>query len=617
MSTTQPVSGFSTLLRLSVRYPRLLVIIFALALLCSLATTPAPYLGKIIIDELIFKGGAVQSVPGAEAVVAGEVGGFLGLPSPVWMLAALVALGVALKLFAALLQGWQSHYILQITRNVLHELRLKTALHLMGVPQSYFERNAPARLAARLTHDVTAMDGAIFTALRSLVTSVFLILTIVGFMVWIDGGLTVVVLLTMPLTALLTMISFRWLHAFSRQESDRMAGLAETGTEIFGGLKIIRAFGAEPYFLKRFQARSEALRYEGIRHWTVFHTMNALLTLVSGLGADLFLLVGGYLAFMGRITFGEFFAFYGYQAMLWAPIGVLLNSGNLFQTGSASAEKVMELQAVPREDYLEREHSRVSPDFRGRIVCENLGFHYHAEEPVLRGLDLVIKPGTVTALVGQSGSGKTTLAGLLMGLHLPTTGKLLIDDIDVRQWDLRALRGHIGVVLQDHLLFDDTLRANLTLGREFSDKEIRAALAAAHLDDFIERLPDGLDTRLGVAGSRLSGGQKQRIAIARIFLRDPKLLILDEATSALDSETEKAIQRSFDALLVGRTSVIIAHRLSTIYQADQIVVLHQGRIVEIGTHEQLLAREAGHYRELYAAQVGGMIPMSGATRRAH
>ncbi len=614
-----PVSpGFRTLLRLSVRYPRLLVVIFTLALLSSLATAPAPYLGKIIIDELIFKGAGAA----APAAVEGE--GVFGLPSVVWMLAAIVGLGVALKLFATLLQSWQSHYILQITRNVLHELRLKTALHLMGVPQSYFERNAPARIAARLTNDVTSMDSAIYTALRNLVTSVFLILTLVGFMVFIDGWLTVIVLLTMPVTGLLTMMSFRWLHAFSRQESDRMAALAESGTEIFGGMKIIRAFGAEPYFLKRFQARCEALRYEGIRHWTVFHTMNGLLTLVSGLGADIFLLVGGYLAFRGQITFGEFFAFYGYQAMLWAPIGVLLNSGNLFQTGSASAEKVMELQAIPQEAYLARVPPATTPavpdlrpktGFRGHIVCQDLCFHYHPDEPVLQNVNLSLPPGSMTALVGQSGSGKTTLASLLMGLHLPTSGKLLIDDLDIREWDLRELRARIGVVLQDHLLFDDTLRANLCLGREFTDREINAAMAAAHLDDFLSRLPQGLETRLGVGGSRLSGGQKQRIAIARIFLRDPQLLVLDEATSALDSETEKAIQRSFDALLAARTSVVIAHRLSTIFQADQIVVLHQGRIVETGTHDQLLAQESGHYRDLYAAQVGGMIPMSGATRR--
>lgn len=608
MSQATAVSGFTLLFRLSLRYPRLLVIIFALALCSSLATAPAPYLGKIIIDDLIFRGGA--------APAGDQVAGAFGLPAALWMLLAIVGLGVALKLFATFLQGWQSHYILTITRNVLHELRLETALHLMGAPHRFFEQTAPARIASRLTTDVNAMDGAIFTALRNLVSSVFLIFTIVLFMLFINGWLTLIILVTMPLTAFLTMVSFQRLHAFSRQESDRMAALAESGTETFGGIKIIRAFGAEGYFLRRFQGRCEAIRYEGIRHWTVFHTMQGLLTLVSGLGADVFLLVGGILAFRGEITFGDFFAFYGYQAMLWAPIGVLLNSGNIFQTGAASAEKVMELQAVEPEPYLRRETLRTSADFRGRVVCEDLGFYYHPDEPVLQKINLTIEPGTMTALVGQSGSGKTTLAGLLMGLHLPTSGKLFLDDIDIRQWDLRALRSHIGVVLQDHLLFDDTLRANLTLGRaDLTDERIHAALAAAHLNDFIERLPQGLDTRVGVGGARLSGGQKQRIAIARIFLRNPRMLILDEATSALDSETEKAIQRSFDALMAGRTAVVIAHRLSTIYEADQIVVLHQGRIVEVGTHDELVAKAAGHYRDLYSAQVGGMIPMSGATRR--
>ena len=221
----------------------------------------------------------------------------------------------------------------------------------------------------------------------------------------------------------------------------------------------------------------------------------------------------------------------------------------------------------------------------------------------------------MTALVGQSGSGKTTLANMLLGFYLPSGGKLLIDDIDVRQWDLRRLREQVGVVLQDSLMFDDTLRANLTMGREgWSDEHLWAALRAAHLEDAVRAMPEGLETRLGMSGTRLSGGQRQRLAIARVFLRDPKLIILDEATSALDSETEKQIQRSFDALMAGRTSVVIAHRLSTIFRADQIVVMHAGRVAEVGTHEELLKKSDGRYKGLFQAQVEGMVPMSGATR---
>jgi ABC-type multidrug transport system fused ATPase/permease subunit len=191
---------------------------------------------------------------------------------------------------------------------------------------------------------------------------------------------------------------------------------------------------------------------------------------------------------------------------------------------------------------------------------------------------------------------------------------LLIDGTDVSKWDLRQLRANVGAVLQDSLLFNDTLRTNLCLGEEYDDRHIWAALAAAHIDNLVREMPGGLDQQLGVRGVRLSGGQRQRLAIARVFLKDPALVILDEATSALDSETEKAIQRSFDALMAGRTSVVIAHRLSTIHQADQILVLHQGRLVENGTHAELLDR-GGHYRDLYEAQVEGMIPMSGATRK--
>lgn len=606
MNSPRRRSGIAILLDVSKRFPRLLLNIFVLAFLSSLICTPTPYLGKIIIDELIFRGGAIHS---------GEVGGFLGFPATIWMLAAVVGLGVALKLLSTLLQGWQSHYILQITRNGLHEVRLETALNLIGAPQRYFERTAPAKIAARLVADVDAMDGAIFTILRSLLSATFLVITIVCFMVFMNVWLTLVILVTMPITALLTVILHTSLRAYGRQESDRKVALSETATEIFSSVKIIRAFGAEPYFLNRIMARCEAIRFQGIYHWTVFHALGGLIGLVSGIGADVFLLVGGYLAFKGQITFGEFFAFFGYQAMLWAPLGVLLNSANILQTGAASAEKVTELKEVEPEPYLTKENLHSSTDFTGEIECRDLSFYYHRDEPVLQNINLTLKAGTMTALVGQTGSGKTTLAGLVMGMYLPTGGQLLIDGVDVKQWDMRNLRSHIGVVLQDHLLFDDTLRANITLGESaFTDKRIHAALRAAHLEDFIEQLPEGLDTRVGVSGARLSGGQKQRIAIARIFLRNPSLLILDEATSALDTETEKAIQRSFDALMTGRTSIVIAHRLSTIYEANQIVVLHQGRIVEVGTHDALIEKKTGYYRDLYAAQVEGMIPMSGATR---
>lgn len=605
-SAPPQASGLTVLVSLMFRHPRKLVVIFFLALLSSFVAAPVPYLGKIIIDDIIFKGSAVTA----------SLGGWLGISPQLWMLTGLVCLGVLLKLLGGIIAGWQSHYILQITRNVLQDVRLETALHLAGARQSFFETMPPSRIASRFSTDVMQMDGAIFSLLRSLLTSACTAAVVVGFMVFLDASLTAVVLITMPITALLTLWMHSYLKAFNREESDRVADLTATTTEFFGGIKMIRAFNAEPFFLRRFQARAEALRYHGIKHWTHFHMINSLLSWLSALGADIFLLVGGVMALRGEISFGAFFAFYGYQAMLWGPVNTLLNASQIFQTGAASTEKVMELRAVARETYLERSNNRRAEVFRGAITLENVGFGYHEDEPILRDVTLRLAPGTMTALVGQTGSGKSTLSSLLMGVYLPTSGHLRIDGIDIQAWDLQALRENIGVVLQDHVLFDDTLRANLTLGRDcMSDTQIWQALEAAHLAEHVRQLPEGLETRVGVGGARLSGGQKQRLAIARVFLKDPKLLILDEATSALDTETERSIQQSFETLMAGRTSVVIAHRLSTIYRADQIAVLHQGRVVEVGTHEDLVSRDEGHYRQLYDAQVKGMIPVSGAHRR--
>lgn len=607
-----PGGGFSFLLELISRYPFLLLIILLLAFLGSLAAAPNPYLAKIIIDDLIFRG-AVE--PGA------SVSGWLGIPHTIWMIAAIVGLGVLLKILSSFLGGWQCYYILRITRNVLYELRLDTAGLLAGARQEILDKLESSRIATRLGFDVNQIDGAIFTLLRNFVTSVFTVLVVIGFMLWMNPLLTLVVLITMPITAFCSVYFFRKLRVFNRQESDRMADLVSSSTEIFGAMRIIRLFTAEGFFLDRLRERSEALRYHGIHHWTRFHTISGLLSLLGNLGADIFLLVGGIMALYGQITFGEFFAFYGYQAMLWGPMGVLLTAGQLLQTGTASAEKIAHLQMVELEPYLEKKQlsqsatAHLPKTFRGHIEARNLCFAYADGEPILRDLNFEIQPGTMTALVGQSGSGKTTLSNLLSGMMLPSSGELLIDGVDISRWDLRDLREHMAVVLQETQLFHESLRVNLCLGREYPDERIWAALAGAHLDDFVKKLPQQLDEPLGIRGARLSGGQKQRVAIARVFLKDPQLLILDEATSALDSETEKAIQRSFDALRAGRTSIVIAHRLSTIHQADQIFVLHQGRIVESGSHEELVQREQGHYRELFEAQVDGMIPMSGATRR--
>lgn len=607
MSDEQPSQGgYALMLDLIKRRPRLVVMITLLAFLGPLVTAPTPYLGKVIIDDLIFRqqsGGG----PGISAV--------FGVSSTIWMLAGIVLLGVLLKLLGTIIGGWQSHYILQITRNGLYDVRVEAAERVMGAPMKSLETLSPGKVASRLTNDPNQIDGAVFSILRSCLTAVFTVLVVMVFMLFLDPFLTLVVLATMPITALLSIAWYRRLRDFSREESDRSAALSATSAEIFGAVKVIRAFTAERTFLRRIRDRSEALRFEGIRHWTVWHMVNGLLGLLTNLGADIFLFVGGVLAIQGKITFGEFFAFAGYQGMLWGPINVLLNTGQTVQIGAASADKLSEVIKAEQEPHLTRPEQPPPERFAGEVRAEKLRFSYDGQEDVLRDIDLVIKPGTMTALVGQSGSGKTTLANMIIGFYLPTGGKLLVDGTDVRQWDLRRLRENVGVVLQDSLMFDDTLRSNLAMGREvYSDDQLWAALRAAHLEDTVRAMPRGLDTPLGQSGTRLSGGQRQRLAIARVFLRDPKLIILDEATSALDSETEKQIQRSFDALMVGRTSVVIAHRLSTIFRADQIVVMHAGRVVEIGTHEELLKKCDGRYRELFQAQVEGMVPMSGATR---
>jgi ABC-type multidrug transport system fused ATPase/permease subunit len=597
-----------TILGMVVRYPRLLAFSIILSFVAAAVIAPAPYLGKIIIDDIIFRQMGSQG--------QNAVSGAFGVPVVVWMLLAVVVLGVALKVLAVIIQGWQSWFVMRICRNGVYEMRLATVERLAGAPQRFFDTFEPGKATSRINQDGSLVDNAIIICLRFLVSAVFTVVLVMAFMLWINPLLTGIVLLTMPVTAALCWYSNVKMRAYHREESDRNANLASTTNEFLGAMRVARAFSAEPWFLRRVQARCEAIRHDGIRFWATSHTINAFIGLLSNLGADIFLLVGGVMAIYGHITFGEFFAFFGYQAMLWGPLNTLLNAGQSLQAGVAGAEKLHELRTVEVEPWLARPTSSIpSGPFRGEVRAERLGFAYQDGDPVLREVDLHLPAGTMTALVGQSGSGKTTFASLLMGLYLPTSGRLLIDGVEIRDWDLRELRRHLGVVLQDGVVFNDTVRANLCLGAEHGDEAIWAALRAAHLEEVIRGMPQGLDSPLGVHGVRLSGGQRQRLAIARVFLKNPRFVILDEATSALDSETEKAIQRSFEALLAGRTSVVIAHRLSTIVHADQIVVLHQGRVAEVGSHGELSERPDGQYRRLLEAQLQGMLPMSGVHRR--
>lgn len=596
-------SGLRVLVELSLGQPKQLMAVIGIGLLGGLIVGPIPYIAKVVIDRFV----ADTGMGAVASVTPWKIGGIVAL---------LIGSSILLKVTSALCSGWQSYHALRISRNALYDLRLKVVTHLMGAKQPFFEKVEPAYIASRITHDVNNMDSTIFTVLRNVVAAIFTLFTVVGFMVWMDVWLTVAILVTLPATAVASYFAFRAMRIFNLTESNRVADLNVATTEVFHGIKILRVFNAESFFLKRLADRCEALRFEGIQHWTVFHTTQALILLLSNLGGDIFIIFGGMMTLLGEITFGEFFAFYSYQSMLWAPVGLLLNLGAQTQAGAASAQKVEELTQVPLEEYLLRSEEREEEGFSGEIEARGLCFSYQAEDPVLREIDFHLPAGSMTALVGQSGSGKTTLANLLTGLHLPTDGSLQISGKEVRDWDLERLRSRVGIVLQEPILFHDSIRANVRLGKmSATDDEVLAALHLAHLGDFVRNLPDGLDTMVGVGGARLSGGQKQRIAIARVFLKNPKLLILDEATSALDGETERAIQRSFDALMVGRTAIVIAHRLSTILQANQILVLHQGRLVESGTHQELFALSGGIYRNLFDAQMQGLIPMSGATRR--
>lgn len=485
---------------------------------------------------------------------------------------------------------------------VSYDLRNRLFRHLEILPFSFYDTAQTGQLLARLTEDVRNIRRFYSPAWRALMQTSILILGTAAVMLWLNWRLALLALTIVPVLLAITLtfgakVRPRYLRT-QRQFGQAMTVLQEN----LAGVRLVRAFGREDYEVRKFAAEGNVLYERQIEAAALSVLANANMPLVTGLGTALVVGVGGWLVIQHQLAIGTLLAFYLYLTQLTDPIrqiGPIINNVAL---AFASTERVYEV--------LERRPRIVSPAnahrperVRGHVTFENISFTYSRESrPVLREISLDAPPGTVTGLVGATGSGKSSIVQLIARFYDVSSGRVLVDGVDVRQWDLETLRRNVGFVLQETFLFSDTIHDNIAYGRpEASREAVVAAARAAQADDFISRLPDGYDTVLGERGVNLSGGQKQRLAIARALLMDPRILVLDEATSSVDMETEYEIQRALETLMAGRTTFVIAQRFSSVRDADQIYVLAAGRIVERGTHAELLVRD-GVYRRTYDLQ---------------
>jgi len=551
----------------------------ALAVLCMLgaagATAATAYLIKPAMDEIFINKNLA-------------------------MLQMIPVVFLAVALINALCQWGNDYYLKSVGLSIVAHLRQQLYNHIQDMPLSFFDKSSTGLLMSRITNDVNEIQNAVTRGFTGLIRDSFSVVGLIFVVFYQDWKLASIAVFILPL-AFYPLFKFgSKLRRLATKGQETMADLNIILHETFSGTRIVKAFGMEEYEKQRFSDRNQrVLKYYLKSEW-IDALSSPLMELIGALAIALVIGYGGYQVIQGASTPGTFFSFLGGLLMLYRPVKSLSKANTVVQKGIASTIRVYAILGE-QNTLLEKIDAVDLAPIRRQIEFRSVSFAYN-DKMVLQDINLVVPAGQVVALAGSSGGGKTTLVNLIPRFYDVTQGAILIDGTDIRDHTLRSLREQIAIVTQQSFLFNDTVRNNIAYGNlNKTDKDIVLAAQSAYAKEFIEQLPHGFDTTIGEQGVMLSGGQRQRICIARAVLKDAPILILDEATSSLDSESELEVQMALENLMQGRTTFVIAHRLSTIQKADRILVIASGRIVEEGTHSELLSRD-GEYRRLFDIQ---------------
>lgn len=521
-------------------------------------------------------------------------------PATLFWVFPLVVIGVLL-LKHLFVFGYQ-YLMSDVSQRIMRDIRYRLYEKIQSLSLDYFSKKRTGELISRITHDVNVVENAISYGLTDLFRQTFLIVmfVVIAFSIYPQAALMIFVVF--PLIGIPMSRIGRRLRGISKGVQEKMADINTLLLETISGIQVVKAFGAERYETERFRGKNHdyyKLRMKSVKRIIAIAPMTEIFGAVCGVGVILWM---GRIVMAGELSFGVFILFFGSIMSVISPVKKLGNVNALTQQALAASERVYEILDT-RPTVVEKAGAVELGEMRESIRLEDVDFRYGGESGlVLSGITLEVKKGDIVAIVGPTGTGKTTLANLIPRFYDPVRGAVKMDGIDLRDATFRSLRNQIGIVTQESILFNDTVRANIVYGkRDATQEEIEAAARKAFAHRFISKMPGGYDTLIGDRGFRLSGGEKQRVAIARAILKNPPILILDEATSQLDSESEKFVQEALDQLMQGRTVVAIAHRLSTVKKADKIVVLEHGSIVGMGPHERLL-ETCPLYKRLYDMQ---------------
>ena len=591
--------NFRGTLRRLLRYLRphrgKLGVVFAFAILSTLFNIVGPKLmGQVttkIFQGLIAKFFAARAGRPIPPMDFGAIGHIL-----------LILIG--LYLVSALFGYIQQYIMAGVAQATVYDMRTDVEKKLARLPLRFFDARTHGEILSRVTNDVDTIASTLQQSLTQLITSLVTIVGVVIMMLTISPLLTLIVVATLPLYVLVTALVAKRSQRYFAAQQRELGQLNGHVEEMYTGHVIVKAFGHETESISTFNTINERLYTAGWKAQFVSGVIMPLMNFVSNLGYVLVSVVGGIMVTHGQIAIGDIQAFIQYSQQFTWPIVQTANIANILQSTVAAAERVFEL-LDEEEEVPEPADAVVLTQPQGAVAFDDVAFRYEEETPLIEEMNIDVRPGQTIAIVGPTGAGKTTLVNLLMRFYDVNSGRITVDGVDIRDFKRGALRRIFGMVLQDTWLFNGTIRDNIAYGRDgATEQEVIAASVAAHADHFIRTLPEGYDTVLNEEASNISQGQKQLLTIARAFLADPAILILDEATSSVDSRTEVLIQRAMSTLMQGRTSFVIAHRLSTIRDAELILVMNHGRIIEQGTHLELLARN-GFYADLYNSQFAG------------